>query len=69
MHRNILRYVTGVDVGGRDLGASVEWWWSRGPGPMPTWVLGTIGFAVVGPCVYRLLVSGEAKEPPSGRLS
>ena len=61
--------MTGVDVGGPDLGASVEWWWSRGPGPMPTWVLGTIGFAVVGPCVYRLLVSGEAKEPPSGRLS
>ena len=73
LHRNIRRYVTGVDVGGADLGASVEWWWSRGPGPMATWLLGTIAFAVVAACVYRLLVAGEAKEPPartaSGRLS
>ena len=72
LHRNIRRYVTGVDVGGADLGASVEWWWSRGPGPMATWLLGSIAFAVVAACVYRLLVAGEAKRPPvrtaSGRL-
>ena len=47
-------------------GASVEWWWGRGPGPMATWLLGTIAFAVVGVCVYRLLVAGDAKEPPAG---
>ena len=32
---------------------------------MATWLLGTIAFAVVAACVYRLLVAGEAKEPPA----
>lgn len=69
LHQNIRRYVTGVDVGGPDLGASVEWWWSRGPGPMATWLLGTVAFAVVGACVYGLLVAGSAEEPVSGSAS
>jgi hypothetical protein len=69
LHRTIRRYVTGVDQGGPDLGASVEWWWGRGPGPMATWLLGALAFAVVGACVYRLLVAGKAEEPVSGTAS
>jgi|RhiMetStandDraft_4_1073278.scaffolds.fasta_scaffold00035_4 predicted membrane protein DUF2142 len=68
LHRTIRRYVTGVDQGGPDLGASVEWWWGRGPGPMATWALGALAFAVVGACVYRLLVAGK-EEPVSGSTS
>jgi hypothetical protein len=60
LHSNIRRYVTGVDVGGPDLGASVEWWWSRGPGPMATWALGTVAFGVVAACVYGLLAGGPS---------
>ena len=68
LHRTIRRYVTGVDQGGPDLGASVEWWWGRGPGPTATWVLGALAFAVVGACVYRLLVTSK-EEPASGSRS
>jgi hypothetical protein len=35
---------------------------------MATWVLGALAFAVVGACVYRLLVTGK-EAPPSGSAS
>jgi hypothetical protein len=59
LHHTIRRYVTGVDVGGPDLGESVEWWWSRGPGPMATWLLGTLAFVAVAACVYGLVVARD----------
>jgi len=69
LHRNIRRYVTGVDVGGPDLGASVEWWWNRGPGPMATWMLGTLAFVAVAACVYRLAATRDAPGGLTGRTS
>jgi hypothetical protein len=69
LHRVIRRYVTGVDVGGPDLGASVEWWWSRGPGPMATWVLGTLAFVAVAACVYRRAVTRDLPRMPTTRTS
>jgi len=35
---------------------------------MATWALGALAFAVVGACVYRLLVAGR-EEPVSGSTS
>jgi hypothetical protein len=62
LHRNIRRYVTGIDEGGPDLGAAVEWWWGFGPGPMAIWVLGSLSFAVACACVLPLVAS----KPSSG---
>lgn len=67
LHRNIRRYVTGVDVGGPDLGARVEWWWSRGPGPLATWMLGTLAFVVVAACAYRLALPRDLPSGPPRR--
>ena len=62
LHRNIRRYVTGIDEGGPDLGEAAEWWWSFGPGPMAIWLLGALAFAVLGACAVPLIAS----EPPAG---
>lgn len=47
LHRNIRRYVTGVEVDNLDLGFRHEWWWTPGtsPGPMAVWAIGAIAFA------------------------
>lgn len=58
LHANIRRYVTGVDVRGFDLGAQDEWWWGTGPGPLETWLLGSVAFAVVATCGL-LLARGD----------
>jgi len=54
LHANIRRYVTGVDVDGLDLGADVEWWWGVGPGPLATWLLGSVAFGVAAACALVL---------------
>jgi hypothetical protein len=70
LHQNIRRYVTGMDEGGPDLGERVEWWWSTGPGPMATWLLGTCAFALAAiagwgllACERPSLAAGRAGEP------
>jgi hypothetical protein len=45
LHSDIRRYVTGVDATGVDLDAGAEWWWPVGPGPMATWVIGSLAYA------------------------
>lgn len=44
LHRNIKRYVTGVDVSGWNLDASAEWWWNIPVSPMFTWAIGSVAF-------------------------
>ncbi len=47
LHRLLRRYVTGIDFSSWNLGDSPEWWWSGAPGPMWTWVFGTLCFAAL----------------------
>lgn len=42
---NLRRYTTGTDVGGFNLDAQVEWWWSLPVSPMGVWVGGSLAFA------------------------
>lgn len=44
LHRNMKRYVTGVDVTGWNLDAHAEWWWNIPLSPMGTWVIGSLAF-------------------------
>lgn len=47
LHINIRRYVTGLDVGGVDLGADAEWWWGGPIGPNAVWLLGSLAYALL----------------------
>lgn len=53
LQTNIRRYVTGVDVGGMDLNSHTEWWWTFGPSPLATWIIGTLAFGL---CIGILAV-------------
>jgi hypothetical protein len=45
LHREIRRYITGVDVSGIDLSRNIEWWWSSSPiGPEIVWFAGSFAF-------------------------
>jgi hypothetical protein len=69
LHRTIRRFVSGIDVGGPDLGESVEWWWSAGPGPMVTWVVGSIAFTFVATLLALLVIRDvETGSPPLQRV-
>lgn len=65
LHRNIRRYVTGVDVLGFNLNrAPIEWW--VGPGsPLSVWLLGSAGFALAAGAV--LFVGRNVSEPGARR--
>ncbi len=45
LHTMIRRYTTGLDLGGLNLDARVEWWWDAVPSPMAVFVVGTLSFA------------------------
>lgn len=45
LHRNIKRYVTGVDVTGWNLDAQAEWWWNLPISPLGMWIIGSVAFA------------------------
>jgi hypothetical protein len=45
LYANMRRYVTGYD-GPVVLGPH-EWWWRDVPGPITTWIAGSVGFAVL----------------------
>jgi hypothetical protein len=67
LHRTIRRFVTGIDEGGPDLGESVEWWWSAGPGPMVVWIVGSCAFAVAAACAFVLVLQGGTGAAERGR--
>lgn len=50
---NIRRYTTGLD-GPLWPGRAVEWWSTNRVGPLPTWILGSLGFAVAAWMIVRL---------------
>jgi hypothetical protein len=50
---NIRRYTTGFD-GPMLPGREVEWWSTNLIGPLPTWFLGSLGFAVAAWMIVRL---------------
>jgi hypothetical protein len=54
LHRNLKRYVTGIDVTGWNLDATTEWWWNIPLSPLGDWVFGSIAFAVFLVCLYAL---------------
>lgn len=64
---NIRRYSTGVD-GPVLPGKAVEWWMPSLPGPLATWIGGTIAFAVAAWMVVRLS-SGSDVAPPGARAA
>lgn len=45
LHRNLKRYITGVDGTGIDLNAHIEWWWNIPLSPMAVWIMASISFA------------------------
>lgn len=45
LHRNLKRYVTGVDVTGINLNAHIEWWWNMPFSPMAVWIISSLAFA------------------------
>ncbi len=53
LYINIRRYVTGLDVGGFDLSANLEWWWSGPIGPNAVWLLGSLAYALLVVIVAR----------------
>ena len=61
---NIRRYTTGLD-GPMIPGRSVEWWMPGLPGPLATWIGGTVAFTLVAWAVVRLSL-GTDVAPPTG---
>ena len=55
---NIRRYTTGMD-GPMTPGQSIEWWTRGAPGPMATWLLGSLAFAVCALMVVRLSTGSD----------
>ena len=45
LHRNLKRYITGVDGTGIDLNSQIEWWWNIPISPMAVWVISSLSFA------------------------
>jgi hypothetical protein len=56
---NIQRYTTGLD-GPITPGHAVEWWSTDRMGPMPTWILGSLSFAIAAWMVVRLSSGPDA---------
>lgn len=53
LHVQIRRFVTGLDVGGLNLNYAVEWWDSP-VSPMATWLLGSLGFALLAASLFAV---------------
>lgn len=61
LHRNLRRYVTGVDVSGPNLNSGVEWWWAIPVTPMAVWAMGSLAFALAMVGVYRYARAAAAR--------
>lgn len=53
LHRNLKRYVTGIDVTGWNLDANPEWWWQIPLSPMTVWIIGSVSFAAFLAILYK----------------
>lgn len=54
LHRNLKRYVTGVDVTGWNLDLNAEWWWNLPISPLGMWIVGSVSFAIFLIALYLL---------------
>jgi hypothetical protein len=63
---NIQRYTTGLD-GPLFPGRTVEWWSTNRVGPLPTWILGSLGFAVAAWMIVRLSSGTDAPRSMTSR--
>jgi hypothetical protein len=68
LHINIRRYVTGLDVGGFDLGANTEWWWTGPIGPNVVWLLGSLAYALLVVMIVRKMNDTAVSRIPVGQL-
>jgi hypothetical protein len=70
LHANIRRYVTGTDLGGWNLSAFAEWWWDGALlGPLATWLVGSVAFAVaVAAIALGMRLSSPSLPPAPERL-
>ena len=62
---NIQRYTTGLD-GPMVPGRAIEWWSTGVVGPLATWILGTLGFAVAAWMVVRLSTGRDVPVAATG---
>ena len=65
LHINIRRYVTGLDVGGLDLGANAEWWWAGPIGPTAVWLLGSLAYGLLVIVLLRRFRHGPVEVEPA----
>jgi hypothetical protein len=68
LYINIRRYVTGLDVGGFDLGANAEWWWQGPIGPNAVWLLGSLAYALLLIMILRNWSGGVALQATPTQL-
>jgi len=54
LHTLIQRYVSGINSNGFNLSAGVQWWRGGGPSPMWTWVMGSVGFALMSTILFAV---------------
>lgn len=59
LHVMIRRFTTGIDVGGLNLNANIEWWWDVAPSPMVVFAIGTVAFAATA-AIALVLVHRES---------
>lgn len=67
LYIQIRRFVTGLDAGWVNLNYRVEWWDSP-VSPMATWLVGSLGFAVLALALFLVRRPGIADVAPSSAL-
>ncbi|MGI9643911.1 MAG: DUF2142 domain-containing protein, partial [Ilumatobacteraceae bacterium] len=65
LHRNLRRYVTGIDVRSPNLDAGREWWWEIPLSPNGVWIAGSVAFATL--AIVLGLAIHSASSPSPGR--
>ena len=54
LHALIQRYVSGVNMNGFNLSAGIQWWRGGGFSPMYTWIMGSLGFALMSTILFAV---------------
>ncbi|MCL2471151.1 MAG: DUF2142 domain-containing protein [Propionibacteriaceae bacterium] len=60
LHIQIQRFTSGLGSGSVNLNSNVEWW-HAGPSPMATWILGSVGFAMITATLFILRLGGSSQ--------